>query len=237
MKDYIWNLIHKNYETYKVYHEDLFQCGALGIVKALAEHEYDPMQAAPTTFFQPYIAHELYQYTAVFVHRKTSHTMRVTMEIMETVSMLRQMGIKPTEESIAFYSGITQQTVHKYLKENAKTVVSMEALEEGESDLEDTGIMPEDLIFQKELTVKVRNAVFRSDVLSKPEQYALVLTYGLGGETKTAAEIGEDLNCKKGDVHQFVRSAKRVVFQVLCKPLFWYEIILLSEWRFYYAQT
>ena len=64
---YIHRVINHWFPTFrKEYGEDMFQEGAMGIIKGL--EKYDPAQSKPTTFFHYYILHDITEYIAKIIH-------------------------------------------------------------------------------------------------------------------------------------------------------------------------
>ena len=60
---YVEDMITSRFPTYRIMHrEELYQAGMIGILQAFPK--YDQSKAKPTTFFKPYILHEMVKYVS-----------------------------------------------------------------------------------------------------------------------------------------------------------------------------
>lgn len=105
-------IIEQHYVTYKIkYMEDLLSEGKVGILKGLKT--YDPDRSKPSTFFYPYIMHELQSFIDSSVNKTTAHYSSNIRKINRVINELTAENIPYDEIMIASMTNLTMETVRQ----------------------------------------------------------------------------------------------------------------------------
>ena len=110
LEGFIHLIIKRSYSTYtKKYFYDLLQEGYLGV--AVGMQKYDPSKSMPSTFFYPYIKHEMQGFITKNVDKTTSHYSTNIKKINKVIAEFEERGILYTNVDIALQTGMTLETV------------------------------------------------------------------------------------------------------------------------------
>lgn len=110
---YIHRVINHWFPTFrKEYGEDMFQEGAMGIIKGL--EKYDPAQSKPTTFFHYYILHDITEYIAKIIHGTSAYCASTIKTINRAIQQLESDGnTDPTPTDLAIVTGMRIDAVRR----------------------------------------------------------------------------------------------------------------------------
>ena len=112
--NYIYDIIHKRYSTYaQEYGEELYQCGIIGLLKAL--ETYDMSKGALTTFSQYFIYHEIKEQLNFHNNDKTVYYDKLEKKITEAIEQLKKDGFEPTVRSISIMTDFPTDIVKREL--------------------------------------------------------------------------------------------------------------------------
>ena len=181
-------------------------------MKALNSQEYDPVESAPTTFFQPYIRHEIYDFIVRQIHNTKPHNAKITRIIKVTTEFLQKHGIEADVKNISFYSGIKEEILKAHM--NEMSTVSWETIAE-ECFSGDEAVAPavttEDASIDNVLINEILQEIETGPTLSERERASICYYYGLWGESKTVPEIAKWMNCEEKDIRKWLRDGKTKV--------------------------
>lgn len=106
--------IKKKYSSYsKKHYMDLLQEGYVGIMEGMKK--YDPNITMPTTFFYPYIIHEMQNLITKQVDNTTAHYATNIKKINKVIDEFEAQGKKWTMVDISIQTGMTLETIAQCL--------------------------------------------------------------------------------------------------------------------------
>lgn len=109
------HIIKKKYSSYASKHyEDLLQSGELGVLIGLGN--YDPAISRPSTYFYPFIVHELQDYINKHVYKTTPYYSVHIKKINKAIAYLEGLGMPTTARDISIQTNLPLDTVEKTLK-------------------------------------------------------------------------------------------------------------------------
>lgn len=198
LEKYIYFIMHKNYGSYTQKHKkDLFQEAICEIGAKLPE--YDPNQAALTTFFKPLIYHALSTHITKYVHNSTPHYQNKYKEIRPVIKIYDNLGIEYTTRDLVLETGLSFDTVNTAIEDNDKTINGIEDPDyvDGElyrNDPDGYSVSPDKIVTKNE----------DGDVIYKflsgfSELYRNIIghTFGLNGSEKYGIPAYEELTQKE----------------------------------------
>lgn len=181
----IFAIIKRSYHTYMSEHyDDMEQEGKIGVIKGL--QKYDPQISMPSTWFYPYIQHEIQNFIDVNVIRTTAHYSANLRKIDKAIQRLEDLGIEYTNVELSIQTGLTLETVNQAMAiRNCRNEVYYDACPE--AVLNDVAISaentsPEDIVIAKETGTMMYDALNNS--LSADERAVIMLSFGLGDAGK-----------------------------------------------------
>ena len=205
---YIHRVINHWFPTFrKEYGEDMFQEGAMGIIKGL--EKYDPAQSKPTTFFHYYILHDITEYIAKIIHGTSAYCASTIKTINRAIQQLESDGnTDPTPTDLAIVAGMRIDAVKRAM--DARLVSQTHSC--GDEEYMDSLLStcqegPDAALEEKERTDTLRQAIMS---LPKIERTIIVLKYGLYGyEKKSHAEIAKQTGISVAKIRYYQQSAIR----------------------------
>lgn len=110
-KNYVYSLIDSYFHAYMMdYKEDLYQCGAVGLLKSLVHYDgtYTIM-----TYSRMYIIHEMTGYVYYLKNIPSTHYAKVRRLVVNAEEKLEKEGKLPTDEDIVKETGLSMKTVKR----------------------------------------------------------------------------------------------------------------------------
>lgn len=189
LSGYVLKVIHESYENYMRKHlSDMLEQAYVGIIRGM--ENYNPAMGRPTTWFKPFIHHEIQQYLNEQVNGSTPYYNAASKKVFAYIDKLIAEGKKPSVKDIVIVTGISQKTVEKCLKIKQRRQVPIDGTKEGIS-LQSKFEQPEEAAIRKERAELV-NDLLSKDLLSPKERFCLVHNFGLdGGNRMNKSEICE----------------------------------------------
>lgn len=215
MEGFIHLIIKRSYSTYtKKYFYDLLQEGYLGV--AIGMKKYNPDISMPSTFFFPYIKHEMQGFITRNVDKTTSHYSSNIKKINKAIEMLEEKGIQYTNVDIAIQTGMTIETVDQSLAiRNCRDEVHIDACPPNviDAELEHSRMKtPEQEIMEneeKEVVYRTMNTLLTDDEISVLEYH-----FGLNDvQVISEGEIAKKLQMPKDKVKRILNGAIRKLRQ------------------------
>ena len=215
MEGFIHLIIKRSYSTYtKKYYYDLVQEGYLGVITGM--EKYNPDISMPSTFFFPYIKHEMQKFITQTVDKTTAHYSSNIKKINKAIEKLEEKGIAYTNVDIAIQTGMTIETVDQSLAiRNRRDEVHIEACppytidSEMETSREKT---PEEQYMDDE----EKRVIYRAMSTSLTEEEYKILQYHFGlndTDTIPEGEIAKRMGIPKDKVKRLLNKAIRKLRQ------------------------
>lgn len=199
MEGYIVTLLSKTFGSYKKYQEDLYQEGVLGVLKGLPD--YNPQIAKATTFFRPYILHQMSAYITSFVSQSTAHYQKNNKLICEVEKRYERAGKVCTDTDISIETGINIETIIQTRQIDRKVINHIESTNNDFFSMERQERSPESIISEKES----KNILIKHINSLKPiEQKVIDLIFYQGYSQKNTAIA---LDIKIEDVRKYKEKA------------------------------
>ena len=226
LNSYVHWFLRRYYPTYSYYYEDMADVAKMGILVGLQSKRYNPAVAAPTTYFKPYMTHELFDYISIYVRHSTRYFEKVQNKISRLQNEYLAQGMTADKETIMETLGISEKTYRTCENLAVRCSVSCQFIE-GDGTQEEKDIREQyKLITQMSIDGKeelerateriesammVRKALEKSGLTEK-ERKVVGLIYGLDStepgarmSEKVCAEyLGEDIR----DIRSWHRYAK-----------------------------
>jgi RNA polymerase sigma factor (sigma-70 family) len=204
---FITHIINKHFPSYVIKHfEDMFEYGVIGLLEALPR--FNPDKSKPTTFFGPYIIHEIFNYIGVFLGQMTQHYAAKLSKVNKARVDLESEGIEnPTIMDLAMKSGLKPEVVMKAI--SMQTAGQTQYFSSDEFFFEnmegDHGLQPETQIIQQE----GKDTIYASlNQLPVKMREVVVRKLGLGEhEAQNNEQIGEAVGIAPGSVRQVYNQA------------------------------
>ena len=215
LEGFIHLIIKRSYSTYtKKYFYDLLQEGYLGV--AIGMEKYNPDMSMPSTFFYPYIKHEMQGFITRNVDKTTSHYSANIKKINKAIQELEEKGIRYTNVDIALQTGMTIETVDQSMAiRKYRDEVHIDACPPNviDSEMEENRhITPEQEYMERETV----NTIYRTiqTLLTEDEIEVLRLHFGLWDtETVSEGEIARQMSIPKDKVKRLLNRAIRKLRQ------------------------
>lgn len=211
LKGFIYHIIKKSYSTYaKNNFYDLIQEGKLGVMEGMKK--YDPNKSMPTTFFSPYIKHEIQGHITKQVDKTTAHYSSSIKKINRVIESFESTGKPYTNVDIAIQTGLSLETVNQSMAiKNYRDEIHIDACVPGMIDNNTTSQRmptPEEEYFQREETEVLYHAI--AETLTPQEIQVCQYHFGLNDtETLSEGEISKKMGIPKDKVKKLINSAIR----------------------------
>ena len=211
LEGFIYLVIKRSYSTYtRKYFADLLQEGYVGIAEGMKK--YDPQKSMPTTFFYPYIKHEMQGFITRNVDKTTSHYSSNIKKINKAIQEFEDKGIRYTNVDIAIQTGMTIETVDQSMAiRNYRDEVHIDACPPNiiDNELEENrNKTPEQDLIEAELNTAVHRTVHT--MLNEEEIKILCLHFGLDDTTPVSeGEISRRMNMPKDKVKRILNRSIR----------------------------
>ena len=178
MSMFIYYVIERKFNTFKLHTKDLYQEGCVGILKGMSS--YDPKRSKPTTYFWIYIAHEMTEYINLNINKTTSHYSASIVKVKKAINHFEREGREWTVKDIAQEIGISAETITQALNIMASAdEVHYDTVDYLDSKISKTFDSPEETVLKNETARIIREAIA---TLSEDEANVILLKYGLTGE-------------------------------------------------------
>lgn len=188
LSSYVLKIIHDSYESYMRKHlSDMLEQAYVGIIRGM--ENYNPSMGRPTTWFKPFIHHEIQQYLNEQVNNSTPYYNAASKKVFAYIDKLVADGKTPSVKDIVIVTGIPAKTVEKCLRIKQRRQVPIDGTKDGMS-LQSKFEQPEDTVIRKEREELVRDLLSK-DLLSPKERFCLVHNFGLDGRRMNKTEICE----------------------------------------------
>lgn len=186
LSSYVLKIIHDSYESYMRKHlSDMLEQAYVGIIRGM--ENYNPSMGRPTTWFKPFIHHEIQQYLNEQVNGSTPYYNAASKKVFAYIDKLMADGKTPSVKDIVIVTGIPAKTVEKCLRIKRRRQVPIDGTKDGMS-LQSKYEQPEDTVIRKEREELVRDLLSK-DLLSPKERFCLVHNFGLDGRRMNKTEI------------------------------------------------
>lgn len=211
LKGFIYSIIKKSYITYaKDNYYDLVQEGKIGIMEGMKK--YDPSKSMPTTFFSPYIKHEMQLLITRQVDKTTAHYSTNIKKINKAIERFEIANTPYTNVDIAIQTGLSLETVNQSMAiRNYREEVHSDGCLPGviDANLKSNHILtPEEDFMEKEEKEILYNAI--NDSLTPMEIKVLEMHFGINdSETFSEGEISKKLGIPKDKVKKLINSSIR----------------------------
>ena len=215
LEGFIHLIIKRSYSTYtKKYFYDLLQEGYLGV--AIGMEKYNPNISMPSTFFYPYIKHEMQGFITKNVDKTTSHYSANIKKINKAIQELEEKGIRYTNVDIAMQTGMTIETVDQSMAiRKYRDEVHIDACPPNviDAEMEENRYKTPEEEYMEQETIKT---IYRAMnmLLTNDEIQVLQDHFGLG-DTKTISEgeIAKKMGIPKDKVKRLLNRAIRKLRQ------------------------
>lgn len=206
----IWQVINHHFGSFSGHKEDMYQEGMLGLIKAIPK--YDAKKGAHTTFFYPYIVHEISRYISQFIQGTTTHYADKITVIKRAAHILESKGVEINEINLHAETGIPMETISACmqidrLRSSAISMDSEEFSDANENVAERTMLTPEEEVLIKERTDILEECI---QTLSREEQLCIRYKYGiLGCPAFSHGEISKVTEIPLNKVRGYIYAAER----------------------------
>ena len=211
LEGFIHLIIKRSYSTYtKKYFYDLLQEGYLGV--AVGMQKYDPSKSMPSTFFYPYIKHEMQGFITRNVDKTTSHYSTNIKKINKVITEFEERGIAYTNVDIALQTGMTLETVDQSMAiRKYRDEVHIDACPVNiiDNELEENRRKtPEDELIAEETTQTIYRTI--ATILTEDEISVLQYRFGLfDTDPISEGEIAKKVQMPKDKVKRLLNRAIR----------------------------
>lgn len=211
LEGFIHLIIKRSYSTYtKKYFYDLLQEGYLGV--AVGMQKYDPSKSMPSTFFYPYIKHEMQGFITRNVDKTTSHYSTNIKKINKVITEFEERGIAYTNVDIALQTGMTLETVDQSMAiRKYRDEVHIDACPVNiiDNELEENRRKtPEDELIAEETTQTIYRTI--ATLLTEDEISVLQYRFGLfDTDPISEGEIAKKVQMPKDKVKRLLNRAIR----------------------------
>lgn len=211
LEGFVFHIIKKSYSTYvRDNFYDMVQEGNLGIMVGM--EKYDPNKSMPTTFFSPYIKHEIQKHITRQVDKTTAHYSTSIKKINKAIEAFDAENIQYTNVDIAIQTGLSLETVNQSMAiRNYRDEVHIDACVPGMIDnnqISSKIATPEEEYLEKEEKNILYTAIMNN--LTPQEIKVLELHFGINNvETISEGEISKCLGIPKDKVKKLINSSIR----------------------------
>jgi RNA polymerase sigma factor (sigma-70 family) len=229
LEGFIYTLIKRSYSTYaKKHFADLLQEGRYGVLVGL--DKYVPDKGMPTTFFSPYIKHEMQLYVTKLVDNTTTHYSSNIKKINKAIEYFEERNLPYTPVDIAIQTKMTVETVNQSLAiRNYRDVVHIDACPQNSVPnlkTKDKTPTPEEVFFEREEQETLYRCIEK--YLTPLEIQVIEMYFGINGsQTYPEGEISKKLHIPKDKVKRLLNTSQRKLKESELK--FLYRDNLVSE--------
>lgn len=208
---YVHYVIKKHFSRYEEFHMDLFQEGVVGILKGI--DSYNPSRGKPTTYFHPYIIHEMFEFIAININRTSNYYTRKIIDVRHAMDLFESSGKGWSARDISEYTDIPLNTVKNALMIiDSSKEISYD--DEAFQIVNQLSMSPEEQVISNECRQAIREIL--SSKLTKLEMVILALKHGLFSVLPMKyVEIAELLHMETYVVKKHERKAVSVLFNHL----------------------
>lgn len=208
---YVHHVIKKHFSRYEEFHMDLFQEGVVGILKGI--DSYNPSRGKPTTYFHPYIIHEMFEFIAININRTSNYYTRKIIDVRHAMDLFESSGKGWSARDISEYTDIPLNTVKNALMIiDSSKEISYD--DEAFQIVNQLSMSPEEQVISNECRQAIREIL--SSKLTKLEMVILALKHGLFSVLPMKyVEIAELLHMDTYVVKKHERKAVSVLFNHL----------------------
>lgn len=208
---YVHYVIKKHFSQYEEFHMDLFQEGVVGILKGI--DSYNPQKGKPTTYFHPYIIHEMFEFISININKTSNYYTRKIIDVRHAMDLFESSGKGWSAKDISEYTDIPLNTVKNALMIiNSSKEISYddEAFQMGNQ----LSMSPEEQVISNECQQAIQEII--STKLTKLEMVILTLKHGLFSVIPMRyVEIAELLHMETYVVKKHEKKAVSVLFNHL----------------------
>ena len=203
-------IIKRSYYSYaKKYFADLIQEGYLGIVVGM--EKYDPNISMPTTYFFPYIKHEMQGFITRNVDKTTSHYSSNIRKINKAIEVFERNNQQYTNIDIAIQAGMTIETVNQSMAiRNYRDEVHIDGCPGSVIDDKTTQKVqtPEEAYLEREQNDIIQRSI--AGVLTDDEIFVLERRFGINNQKVISeAEIAKIMHIPKDKVKKLLNGSIR----------------------------
>lgn len=210
LEGFIVSIMNRDYSTYQAKEDkDLIQSGKVGVMKSL--HIYNPEKGMPTTFFEPYIKHEMQKWLNKNINQSTIHYQTNNNKIQAAIRHYEKKGEPWTIVKISEHSGVPISTIKNTLA-IVNRAATLELNEEIRTGNGNEVIVPESYRSpENECIVKETNELIYASIekyLNDQEKFVIYSLFGLQGfDVATIKEVAKKLEVTPSTVKAIQRRA------------------------------
>lgn len=189
LSGYILKLIQESYGSYmKKYFSDMLEQAYLGVIQGM--ENYKPLMGRPTTWFKPFIHHEIQKYLNEQINYSTPYYNALSKKVFAYIDKLTSEGKAPTVREIEIATQVPAKTIEKCLQIKRCKNVPIDGTKDGMT-LQSGFEQPEESAIRKEREELARDLLSKGLLTSK-ERFCLIHSFGLDGkEEMNKTEICE----------------------------------------------
>lgn len=208
---FIGSVIKSYYPTYiKDHYDDMFNSGVVGLMIGI--RSYNPDLSMPTTYFEPFILHEVSEYVNKYVKGITSYYANNLKKINTAIQAFQRDGKQYTMNDIAIECSMPVESVQRAISmQETSAMIYFENTSFLDTEAEKAGhfnASPEDNYLQNEKTEKIFDAL--NQYLNRQEKEITMRSFGLAGfERESAKTISEQMGISIAKVRRFKATALR----------------------------
>lgn len=201
---YIWSLLHKHYQTYVSYHEDMYNEAVCGILENM--NKYLPEKAVPITFFRPHIIHCLAKYVNENVHHTSAHYATMQKKVKLAEEKLKAAGETIEVSKICAITELSSSDVNKVNARRGFTEQKSYGNNPNDiymdSNLVNTSESPEQTYIKREMSEALKNAFKTLD-----ETEVQVVTMLMSDSKVSYASVGREMGMNPDAVKRIYNNA------------------------------
>lgn len=211
-KSHVLHIMKANFSCFVPEHkEDLYQCGMVGVLKALVHYNGTrPFHA----YSKNYVIHEMSEYTYYLRNIPSAYFARLERKISSTADTLKANGCLLCAEAIAMSSGINIEIVQRELAVMArKQLVYLDSIAGISDSLYSSDILEEDILLGNIISEQIIEKIQQLPA-PLPRILLLKIFYGV-----TYKEIGERLGIEPGQIYNLYRAGIELLKKQIKKML------------------
>lgn len=211
-KSHVLHIMKANFSCFVPEHkEDLYQCGMVGVLKALVHYNGTrPFHA----YSKNYVIHEMSEYTYYLRNIPSAYFARLERKISSTADTLKANGCLLCAEAIAMSSGINIEIVQRELAVMArKQLVYLDSIAGISDSLYSSDVLEEDILLGNIISEQIIEKIQQLPA-PLPRILLLKIFYGV-----TYKEIGERLGIEPGQIYNLYRAGIELLKKQIKKML------------------
>lgn len=199
---FISYIIKKKYYCYRIFWEDLFQCGICGLLRGL--ETYNPYISKPTTYFYFYIIHEINEFIYKDIKRTSRYYDNKLKALNSSIATLKSLGIEnPSINDLAQSMNVNSTKIYDILKIiNISQPVSLDYL------IDCNLVGNSQVNAENYIEKQIQRNILKNAVLQLPEQERklIIYKYGLLGHPRmTTKEISEKTGLPPNKIRLYIK--------------------------------